>query len=315
MKIVFLDTLPLGSVSNLGELKKIGAVDLYEFTPPDKVVERVKDADVIITNKVRIDKKIMDQADRLKLICLSATGTDNIDVDHATRKGIEVKNVKGYSTHSVAQTTFSLIMYLLSRPAYYDQYVKSNAYSISPVFNHIGPEFWELNGKTFGIIGLGAIGKKVAEIAQAFGSKIIYYSTSGKNLENPYPQVSLNDLLKMSDIVSIHAPLNENTHNLIRMDELRLMKPSAILINAGRGGIINEKDLAKAIDEQVIAGAGLDVLEQEPIKPDNPLLQVKYKDNIIITPHIAWTSIEARELLMQKVIENIENFMKQKGSI
>ena len=311
MQIVFLDTLPLGNTRNLKDLNKYGDVDFYEFTPPEKTKERVKDKDIIITNKVRIDKSIIDQAVRLKLICISATGTDNVDVQHAHQKGIPVKNVTGYSTNSVAQTTFSLLTYLLNKSAYYDHYVKSKAYSKSPVFNHIGPGFWELNGKTFGIIGLGAIGKKVAEIATAFGCRVIYYSTSGKNLDNPYPHVSLDELLQQADIISIHAPLYQNTQNLINLEKLKLMKPSAILINAGRGGIVNEHDLAIALDEQIIAGAGLDVLEKEPIHPDNPLLKIKYQDRLFITPHIAWTSIEARELLVKGICENIENFLNK----
>nr|WP_297889231.1 NAD(P)-dependent oxidoreductase [Sulfurihydrogenibium sp.] len=223
-----------------------------------------------------------------------------------------VTNVAGYSTNSVVQHTFGMLFYLLEHLRYYDEYVKSGGYAKSPIFTHIGKPFWEIYGKTWGIIGLGTIGKKVAQIAESFGCDVIYYSTSGKNTAQKYPHKALDELLSISDIVSIHAPLNEYTKNLITYEKLKLMKKTAILLNLGRGGIVNEEDLAKALDEGLIAAAGLDVLEKEPMNLDNPLLQIKNKDRLLITPHIAWTSIEARQTLVKEIYLNIDAFIHGK---
>ncbi len=205
-----------------------------------------------------------------------------------------------------------MLFYLLEHLRYYDEYVKSGGYAKSPIFTHIGKPFWEIYGKTWGIIGLGTIGKKVAQIAESFGCDVIYYSTSGKNTAQKYPHKALDELLSISDIVSIHAPLNEYTKNLITYEKLKLMKKTAILLNLGRGGIVNEEDLAKALDEGLIAAAGLDVLEKEPMNLDNPLLQIKNKDRLLITPHIAWTSIEARQTLVKEIYLNIDAFIHGK---
>ena len=310
MKIVFLDTKTVGDDIDLSIFKDFGEFIAYPITKEDEVIERVKDADVIITNKVIIDKKVMDNAPNLKLICVAATGYNNIDVKYAKEKGIAITNVAGYSTESVVQHTFALLLYLLEHLRYYDDYVKSGEYAKSEIFTHLGKPFWEINGKTWGIIGLGTIGRRVGEVAESFGAKVIYSSTSGVKRKEKYPEYSLDELLKVSDIVSIHAPLNEKTKNLITYEKLKLMKPTAILLNLGRGGIVNEKDLAKALNEGLIAGAGLDVLEKEPINPDNPLLKIKNKDRLFITPHIAWTSIEARKRLINEIYENIKAFLK-----
>jgi lactate dehydrogenase-like 2-hydroxyacid dehydrogenase len=305
INIVFLDKSTVGDVPNIVKLKELGNLILYETSSPLQALERVAEADIIITNKVLLDKNLIDHASRLQLICIAATGMNNVDLDYAAKKMIPVKNVAGYSTNSVAQSTFAMIFYLLGQLRYYDDYVKSGLYAISPIFTHLGRPFWELNGKIFGIIGMGAIGKKVAFIARSFGSEIVYYSTSGKNNDANYKRVELDELISQSDILSIHAPLNENTKNLIEMNRLKQMKEHAILINAGRGGIVNESDLAYAIDHNIIAGAGLDVLSKEPIDPDHPLLKSKNKDRLIILPHVAWASIEARTLLIERIAENI----------
>jgi lactate dehydrogenase-like 2-hydroxyacid dehydrogenase len=309
LNIVFLDASTIGRVQGIEKIKKAGNYTSYELTSPDERIHRIKGNQVVITNKVVIDKEVMDSCPELKLICISATGTNNIDLEYAARKGIVVKNVAGYSTESVAQATFSILLFLLNKLAYYDQYVKSGSYSESPIFTHHGREFWELKDKQFGIIGLGTIGKRVAEVAQAFGAKIVYFSTSGKNTNTPYPHLALEELLKTSDIVSIHCPLNETTENLIGHEQFRIMKKSAILLNAGRGKIINEQDLARALDDGEIAAAGLDVLSHEPILKDNPLLKIKNKEKLIITPHVAWISNEAREQLIEGVYSNIRNWM------
>jgi glycerate dehydrogenase len=311
MKLVFLDTKTMGDIPNLNLLDKFGEVTYYQTTSPEQTLERVREADIIITNKVMVDKPIIEQAKNLKLICVSATGTNNVDKAAAQERRIPVKNAVDYSTHSVAQATFSLLLHLLNKVYYFDAYVKTGGYSQTDIFTHFGRTFWEINGKRFGIIGLGNIGRQVAKIADAFGAEVVYYSASGRNKEQPYLRLELEEFLQTSDIVSIHAPLNEYTANLINYDRLRLMKKSAILLNAGRGGIIHEADLARALNEDLIAAAGIDVYEKEPIALQNPLLQVKNKDKLALTPHFAWASIEARTLLMDIVGRNIEAFLAE----
>jgi len=310
MNIVFLDKSTVGNVANLNKLKQFGNVIYYETTNHKETIERVNQADIIISNKVLIDQSVMDASEKLKLICIAATGMNNVDLEYAKIKGIEVRNVSGYSTLSVTQSTFSMILSLFNNIPYYDNYVKSGEYEKSPIFTHHGRQFRELKGKTFGIIGMGAIGQSVAKIAEAFGCNVVYFTTSGKNTDQPYKNLPLETLLKESDIVSLHAPLNNITYNLINIKRLKLMKSDAILINTGRGDIVNEEDLAYALEQGIIAGAGLDVLSDEPIKPDNPLLKIKNQEKLLITPHIAWASIEARELLIDKVCENINSVFK-----
>ena len=234
---------------------------------------------------------------------------NNVDRKAAADLGIEVKNVAGYASVSVAQTTFAMILHLQMNLPGYDEFVKSSSYSKSPIFTNMHHNYHEISGMRFGIIGLGNIGQKVADIAEAFGAEVVYYSTSGKNNDQPYKRLELDELLETSDVVSIHAPLNENTDNLISAEQLSLMKSSALLINTGRGGIVNEADLAHALDDESIAGAGLDVFENEPIKADNPLLGIKNKKRVVLTPHIAWASVEARTELIEGVKENVRKFI------
>ena len=300
----------MGNVPNLEILNMLGAVTFYSTTSPSETSERLSNADIAITSKVVIDKPVIDKNSRLKLICVAATGINNIDWEYARKKGMEVKNVEAYSTNSVAQSTFSMILALLNHVEYYDNYVKSGDYASNDMFTHMDKTIHELEGKVFGIIGLGTIGRRVAQIAQAFGCNICYFSTSGKNNSNEYNRVTLNYLLSNSDVICIHAPLNEATRNLINCDKIKLMKSSAIIINTGRGGIIDEADLAKALDEELIAGAGVDVFSKEPIDLNNPLLSIRDKERIIFSPHSAWTSIEARMLLIEKIADNIKEFIR-----
>ena len=309
MKIVLLDMDTLGKV-DLSILEKFGKLEKYNATRKEDTLRYVKDADIIITNKVVIDRKIMQKCDNLKLICIAATGMNNVDLDFAKEKGVEVKNVVGYSTASVTQATFTHLLSLVGSSTYYDNYVKSGMWSKSPIFTHLDREFFEIKDKTWGIIGLGNIGKSVAEVATAFGAKIAYCSTSGVNRNSDYQRKSLDDLLKTSDIISIHAPLNEKTDNLIGKKELSMMKKGAIILNMGRGGIVNEEDLAYAVDNFGIF-AGLDVSKYEPMKADNPLLHVENIDNIVFSPHIAWASKEARKTLVGMIAKNIELFLKE----
>ncbi|MFK5882679.1 MAG: D-2-hydroxyacid dehydrogenase [Sulfurospirillum sp.] len=308
MKIVLLDKDTLGSV-DLSQFNQYGDFISYNKSKKKETLNRVKDADIIITNKVVIDEKIMKNCENLKLICIAATGMNNVDLIYAKKLGIEVKNVAGYSTASVAQATFTLLLSLVGGSCYYDDYVKSGLWSKSPIFTNLDREFFEINGKIWGIIGLGNIGKAVANIATAFGANVIYYSTSGVNRNTQFHRKNLDDLLTNSDIISIHAPLNSKTDNLIKKTQLAKMKKGSIILNMGRGGIINEADLAYAIDNFGIL-AGLDVTKTEPIQSENKLLHVEKKESIIFSPHIAWASKEARKTLVMMIADNIENFLK-----
>jgi lactate dehydrogenase-like 2-hydroxyacid dehydrogenase len=306
MKIVILDALTYGDTSLAG-FESLGDVVVYQTTSADKTVERVRDAEVIVTNKVIINDDIMESAVNLKLICVAATGMNNIDHEAAERRGIMLKNVAGYSTDAVVQHTFSMLFYLMGHSRYYDEYVKSGEWQYEEVFTHIGPSFSELRGKTWGIIGLGEIGRSVAKIAQAFGANVCYASTSGKNDNTDFEKTTLSRLIENSDIISIHAPLNLSTENLISHSELLQMKDGAVLLNLGRGGIVDEDALSVIIDVKPIF-VGLDVLVKEPMKTPHPLLSVKHPERLYITPHIAWTSREARERLIAATIENIKKF-------
>jgi glycerate dehydrogenase len=305
MKIVLLDTLTFGQ-SDLGGFEQFGEVKAYETTTAEETLERIKTADVIVTNKVVITAGHMEQCLRLKLICVAATGMNNVDLEAAKKSAIAVKNVAGYSTDSVIQHTFSMLFYLMGHSRYYDEYVKSGEWQNSPVFTHVERPFFELRGKKWGIIGLGEIGRGVAKIASAFGAEVSYYSTSGKNTNTDYTQRSLSNILEQSDVISIHAPLNDATRDLIAHSELLMMKDGAILLNLGRGGIVDEKALSYILDAKPIY-VGLDVLEKEPMSDPHPLMQVKAKERLYITPHIAWTSVEARQRLLASVIENIKS--------
>ncbi|MBE6054068.1 MAG: D-2-hydroxyacid dehydrogenase [Clostridium sartagoforme] len=305
--IVILDGKTLGKLQ-FDELKVFGNVVYYDTTKPEEVTERIKEAHIVLTNKVVLNEDNLKDAKNLELICETATGFNNIDIVYAKSNNIAVTNVAGYSTNTVAQHTFATVLSLYDKLSYYDDYVKSGEYAKSGLFTNVSKPFYELEGKTWGIIGLGAIGKRVAKIAEAFGVNVIYYSTSGKNSNSDYKRVDFNDLLISSDIISIHAPLNNYTNGLINYDALKKMKDTAILVNMGRGPIVVEKDLAKAIDEELIAGAALDVFEVEPIKEDNPLILVNNKERLILTPHIAWASVEARNRLFKEVILNIKAF-------
>ena len=304
MKIVFLDAATMGDVS-FEPFERLGEFTSYPTSTPQQARERVKDVDVMMINKVLVDKDLIDSATNLKLICIAATGMNNIDLDYAASKGIPVRNVAGYSTDSVAQSTFMHILSLVGGGPYFDSSVKSGSYSRSGMFTDPNWNWWELAGKTIGIIGLGNIGKKVAKIAEAFGMKVCYYSTSDTGHCKDYPCLPLEELLRISDVVSVHAPLNERTMNLLGAREFAMMKPTAYVVNAGRGAIIVEADLAEAVDNGVIAGAGIDVFVQEPIPEDHPYLKMKHPERMRLAPHIAWASVEARERLVSMMADNV----------
>ena len=304
MKIVFLDAATMGNVS-FEPFERLGDFTRYENSTPEEARERVRDIDVLLINKVLVDRELIDSAPNLKLICIAATGENNIDVEYAASKGIPVRNVAGYSTDSVVQSTFMHILSLVGGAPYFDASVKSGSYSRSGMFTDPDWNWWELAGKTIGIIGLGNIGGKVAKIAEAFGMKVCYFSTSGTGHCKDYPCLPLDQLLARSDVVSVHAPLNDRTLNLIGPEELRLMKPTAYLVNMGRGAIIDEKALADAVDAGVIAGAGIDVFVTEPIPEDHPYLMMKHPERMRLAPHVAWASMEARQRLVGMMADNI----------
>ena len=304
MKIAFLDAATMGDVS-FEPFERLGEFVRYENSTPLEARERVRDIDVLLINKVLVDRELIDAAPNLKLICIAATGVNNIDVEYAASKGIPVRNAVGYSTDSVVQTTFMHILSLVGGAPYFDRSVKSGSYSRSGMFTDPNWNWWELAGKTIGIIGLGNIGRKVASIAEAFGMTVCYFSTSGTGHCKDYPCLPLEQLLRESDIVSIHAPLNDRTAGLIGAGELAMMKPTALLVNMGRGAIVDEKALADAVDNGIIAGAGLDVFVTEPLPLDHPYLNMRHPERMSLTPHIAWAGVEARARLIGIMADNI----------
>ena len=306
MKIAFLDAATMGDVS-FEPIACLGEFTAYDSSTPEEARERVKDLDVVIVNKVLVDRQLIDAAQNLKLICISATGVNNIDVEYAASKGIPVRNVAGYSTDSVAQSTFMHILSLVGGAPYFDRSVKSGDYSRSGMFTDPKWNWNELAGTTIGIIGLGNIGRKVAVIAEAFGMKVCYFSTSGTGHCKDYPCLPLEQLLAEADVVSIHAPLNERTNSLIGEKELAMMKPTAYLVNMGRGAIVDEAALAGAVDDGVIAGAGMDVFVVEPIPEDHPYMLMQHPERMSLAPHVAWGSVEARTRLVSMIADNIKS--------
>lgn len=309
MKLVFLDTKTIGEDIDLSAYDALGEVVKYGFSTLEEIPERVKDADVLIVNKIAINEQTIGNAKNLKLVCVTATGTNNLDKEYLKKRGIAWRNVAGYSTESVTQHTFALLFYLLEKIRYYDDYVKDEKYINDTVFTHFAEHFNEVNGKTWGIIGLGTIGRQVADIAKAFGARVIYYSASGSPAQEGYEQVDFETLLTTSDIVSVHAPLNEYTKDLMDREAFAKMKKTAIFLNLGRGPIVVEQDLYEALETGEIAAAGLDVLCEEPMSETNPLAKIKDSKKLIITPHIAWASVEARNRLMQIIVEQIREFL------
>lgn len=309
MKLVFLDTKTIGEDIDLSAYDALGEVVKYGFSTLEEIPKRVKDADVLIVNKIAINEQTIGNAKNLKLVCVTATGTNNLDKEYLKKRGIAWRNVAGSSTESVTQHTFALLFYLLEKIRYYDDYVKDEKYINDTVFTHFAEHFNEVNGKTWGIIGLGTIGRRVADIAKAFGARVIYYSASGSPAQEGYEQVDFETLLTTSDIVSVHAPLNEYTKDLMDREAFAKMKKTAIFLNLGRGPIVVEQDLYEALETGEIAAAGLDVLCEEPMSETNPLAKIKDSKKLIITPHIAWASVEARNRLMQIIVEQIREFL------
>ena len=310
MKIVFLDEYSLGG-ADLSSIKALGDYTGYYETRPEEVVERCVDAEVVIVNKVVLGEKEMAALPSLRLICVSATGVNNIDLEAAKRHNIEVRNAVGYSTHTVAEATLGAILTLQRQVLYYDRYVKDGRYSSSGRFVNFDRPTHRLWGKKWGIIGLGNIGRRVAELATAFGCEVAYYSTSGVARQEKYKQKELNDLLGWADIISVHCPLNAQTNNLIDSEKVALMKPNALIVNVARGGIVNEQAIADALNEGRIAGAAFDVYPTEPMPLTSSLLSVKDPDVLLLSPHNGWSAVESIEDLVECVATNIKNYISK----
>ncbi|MBQ0122763.1 MAG: D-2-hydroxyacid dehydrogenase [Bacteroidales bacterium] len=307
LKIVFLDAQTLGNDVSLESVISLGDYVAYPSTSPEETIGRIAGADVVITNKVYMGKEQIDSCPTLKLICVAATGTNNVDMDYAAQKGIPVRNAIDYSTESVAQVTFMQVLNLVGKSSFFDNYVKSGEYGASGCFTNAAVPFFELKGKRYGVVGLGNIGSRVASIASAFGMEVVYFPTSGKPHSSEYRAITdLKEFLSSCDVVSVHCPLNDRTKGLIGYQQLGWMKSSAFIVNMGRGGIIDEADLARALNDGTIAGAAVDVFTKEPFAADHPYMNLKNPGKLLLTPHIGWASREARECLIGKITENIK---------
>lgn len=313
MNIVMLERNSAGTDIDVSAFEKLGKVTYYANTKTaQEVAERAKDADIIIANKAPLNGTSLKDAHRLKLVCELATGYDNCDLAYCKSRGIKVANVVDYSTSMVAQHTFTLALALVQKLAYYDEYVKSGAYSAQDRFSNFDLPFTELEGKTWGIAGMGNIGRRVAKIAEAFGCKVIFHSITGQSSVTEYRRVDKDTLLAESDFLSLHCPLSDLSRNFIDKEALKKMKKTAVLINVARGPVVNNTDLYDALAAEEIMAAGLDVLEEEPLKLSNPLSRLKDSSRIIITPHLAWGSVEARTRCVEEVYKNIEAFIQGK---
>lgn len=311
MKIVLLERNSAGTDVPVDCFEELGEVTIYPNTvTAEDVAMRVKDADIVVCNKAPIREETLKDAPHVKLVCELATGYDNCDLDYCRSRGIQVRNVVDYSTDMVAQHTFTLALALSQKLVYYDNYVKSGAYAAQDRFSNFDLPFLELAQKTWGIVGMGNIGRRVARIATAFGCRVIFYSITGRSACTDYPQVDRDTLLAESDILSLHCPLSDLSRNFIDASALRKMKKTAILINVARGAVVNNRDLYEALEAGEIQAAGLDVLEKEPITADNPLSRIGDSSKLIITPHLAWASVEARTRCVRGVYDNIRAFME-----
>lgn len=309
MKLVVLERNSAGKDVDVSCFEKFGEVSYYPNTVADNTAERIKDADIIIANKAPLNESTLKTAPNVKLICLLATGFDNVDLAYCKSRGIKVTNVVNYCTSTVAQHTLLLALMLTEKIAFYDEYVKSGTYSAQDRFSNFDRVFHDLEGKTWGIVGMGNIGHRVAGLAQAFGCQVIFYSASGRSTCTDYKRVEFDTLLRESDILSLHCPLSNRTRGLINREAFAQMKNSAILVNVARGPVVDTQALYEALISNQIAGAGLDVLEKEPMAKNNPLAQIKDSTKLIITPHMSWASLESRTHLVEEAVKNIKAFL------
>ncbi|MBQ8541327.1 MAG: hydroxyacid dehydrogenase [Clostridia bacterium] len=313
MKIALLDAMTLGDDISLVPITGQGECIIYENIDDKDIAKALSNADVCVTNKKLLGEHNLKDAKNLKLICLTATGYNNVDVEYCKKRGIKVRNVPGYCKESVCQHTFALLLSLMESMSYYDNFVKDGSYTKSGLANHLAMPFDEICSKTWGIIGMGGIGREVAKVATAFGAHVLYAPISGKSRKEDYEEVALDALFEQSDIISIHSPLNDKTENLVNMDKIKLMKKNAVIINVGRGAIVNSRDLALAVDSGMIRGAGIDVYPTEPPRENDPFMNLKHPERFVFTPHIAWASLTARQRCVDVVGENILALIENRG--
>ncbi len=305
-KIVFLDAATLSDLPAFSRFDDLGDFTSYPRTTPAQVVERAAGAQVVVTNKCPLPAEVINQLPELQLVCIAATGTNNVDKAATKARGIPVRNVAGYSTDSVAQLTLTALFAVAMDLVYLNQAVYAGEYSKAEDFALWRQPFYELRGARFGIIGMGTIGRRVAELATAYGAEVVYYSVRGNDHDVPYPRLeSLDKLLTTCDVLSIHCALTEETDGLLGYAELHKMKSSAYLVNMARGGIVAETALVRALDEGLLAGAAIDVFTQEPLPADHPYLTIQHPQRLLLTPHVGWASVEARTTLVEGVVANI----------
>ena len=310
MNLVFLDHNTIGKDIDIALFQRFGTLTEYPFTAADEVADRIAGMDAVITNKGRLDAAALKDS-KVRLICLTATGYDNVDLPYCESHGIAVCNIRGYATESVVQHTFALLFSLMEHMASYEDYTKTRRYVMDKSFRHLSEwRFHEISGRNFGIVGMGAIGKRVADIASAFGCHVFYWSSTDQDRCGDYTRLDFDHLLETCDIVSIHSPLTPRTHHLFGIEQFRRMKDSALLVNVGRGDILVEEDLAVAIETGLIGGAAVDVLSKEPMEEGNPLVRVLGNPRLLVTPHIAWAAVEARERCMEEIRLNIESYLE-----
>lgn len=305
MKIVFLDRKSIGEDISLDKFSQFGDVDIYDFSSNDEARERTKNADVVVTCKISINAKTIGLASKLKMVCITGTGINSLDIEYLESKNIKWRNVRSYCTESVAQHSFAMLLCLLENIRFYDDYVRDKTYVDDTQLKHFTNKFNEISGKTWGIVGLGEIGREVAKIATAFGAKVIFYSASNRTISEAYDKVNFEDLLEQSDIISIHAPESKKTIGLFNIEAFIKMKKRPIIINVGRGSIINEIDLVEALNKNYISAAGLDVISKEPMSANSELLKFIPNNRLLITPHVAWASVESRRRVIDRIFEYI----------
>jgi len=307
MKITFLDALTIGTDIDLSLFEKYGELTVYQTTMQDEFVSRTAESDVIIINKIKLGRDNLPSCKNLKLICVTATGFDNIDTEYCRENGIAVCNVVGYSTQNVAQVTLAMVLSLISRLTEYNRSVADGTYSAGKSANILTPVYHEIYGKTWGIVGYGNIGKQVGKVAKALGCKVIVYKRTPIDNEEC---VDIDTLCRESDIITVHTPLNDGTRGLISRERIAMMKKDAILINVARGAVCDESAVVEAILEGRLGGVGIDVYSVEPFKADHPCASIAGRDNVILTPHMAWGSYEARVRCCDEIALNIEAFIK-----
>lgn len=305
MRLTVLDAETLGSDVSMDVFASLGELTVHANTAPDEIVEHIGNAHVVLLNKIRLDKAVLEKAPCLQLICIAATGYDNIDVAYCREKGIAVCNVVGYSTQSVAQVTISMALSLITHLAEYNRFVCSGDYTASGCFNSLEPVFHEIAGKTWGIVGYGNIGRQVGKVAQALGCRVIVYKrTPVEDAEC----VDFETICRESDILSVHTPLNDGTRNLLDEKHIAMLKKDAIVINVARGAVCDEKALAEAVLKGNIGALGVDVYTKEPFPIDHPYQKILHLPNVCLTPHMAWGGHETRVRLLNEMAENVRSF-------